>query len=147
LACDAGVVCLDRGIPVSVLPAAVEKIRCPGYKACHLWSATQGASIVLRAGLPWRVQTTLLSHEVIETETDESFVNKIHGRPAEVCEPVQNNAYRIHGVSVSDYVFPRWFVAGSPKTWDALGDTVGAGYPTPGGEPPATFGTDAIRIG
>ncbi|MEO9120156.1 MAG: hypothetical protein ABI355_13790 [Solirubrobacteraceae bacterium] len=95
------------GIPVSVVPAAVESQSCPGVEACHLWTPLHGASILLTAGLPWRAETTLLSHEMIETEIDETFSSTVNGLPAEVSDPVQNSAYQIDGVWVSDYVFPR----------------------------------------
>jgi hypothetical protein len=38
----------------------------------------------------------------------------------ENCDPVENNSYKINGVSVSNFVFPNWWIVGSRGPWDFL---------------------------
>jgi hypothetical protein len=64
-----------------------------------------------------------LSHEVLEVVAD-PYVNWWADGPAEmqhameVCDPVEGDAYDIEGVSVSNFVGPRWFRKGDgPYDW------------------------------
>lgn len=70
-------------------------------------------------GSPW---TVTLSHELLEQLAD-PFCNtgvaaRWHGRPAlvayETCDPVEDDAYEIDGVPVSNFVTPAWFQMPGP---------------------------------
>lgn len=87
----------------------------------------------LRAKLDWR---TALSHEALEMLAD-PWTALAYQTPrgfavTEVCDPVQDDAYLLDGVPVSNFVLPSWYVdKGAP--YDFLGLTRSAGELRPGG--------------
>jgi hypothetical protein len=60
-------------------------------------------ALVSPAAGTWTVQ---LSHEVVEMLVDPDLTGD------EVCDPVEEDAYRLDGVWVSDFVTPAWFTGG-----------------------------------
>jgi hypothetical protein len=67
-----------------------------------------------------------ISHEILETARN-PYVSDWSDMPdgrevaAEIADPVQDRSYPIDGVSVCDFVGPRWFDAGGPGPYDKLG--------------------------
>ena len=55
----------------------------------------------------------ILSHEVIEALVDPRGNRMTTGVLTEICDPVEQPGYTIDGVTVSDFVTPRWFAKGS----------------------------------
>jgi hypothetical protein len=51
----------------------------------------------------------ILSHEVIEALVDPRGNQTIDGVLSEVCDPAEQPAYQINGITVSNFVTPRWF--------------------------------------
>lgn len=94
-----------------------------------------------KAGTSW---SSCLSHELLEQGADPfvqttCVVSALHGRPAviayEVCDPVEDDGYKIDGVEVSNFVLPSWFQ--DPKAakgpFDYLGKLSAPLAMTPGG--------------
>ena len=86
--------------------------------------------------------STVLSHELMEllaNPTANSFLLNDTGKGTgqlynlEVCDPVQQNFYNIHGFTVSDFVTPRFYLNSSPGPYDFLGKVVAPFTPAPGG--------------
>ena len=84
------------------------------------------ANTIIQAGL---VPSTTLSHEILEMLVDpfvDSLVFKQTSNTTgtliylEVCDPVESNTYVINGVTVSDFVFPRWFSPSVGGQYDQL---------------------------
>jgi hypothetical protein len=97
-------------------------------------SGLVGAATILKAG-GTKFEGALsvsgaLSHEILETEPD-PFVNMWSQSPSgklyafEICDPVQDDAYAIGDVSVSNFVLPRWFDALAPADGSVQFDYLG----------------------
>src|SRR5262249_49900421 len=62
--------------------------------------------------------TATLSHEALEMLIDPwidcTARGVVNGKPAlvayEVCDPVENDEYRINSIAVSNFVMPAWFI-------------------------------------
>jgi hypothetical protein len=52
----------------------------------------------------------ILSHEVIEALVDPTGSLMTNGVLTEVCDPVEQPGYQIAGITVSNFVAPRWFI-------------------------------------
>jgi len=71
--------------------------------------------------------SAVIDHEVKETELDRSATQYVfdgYGRAwaREACDAVQSSTYQDrHGVSLSNYVHPNYFIPGAPGPYDALG--------------------------
>jgi hypothetical protein len=85
-----------------------------------------GVDVTLDAGLS---VSSVISHECCELLADQFCQMWAYsGRSLvalEVCDPVQDQSYRIDGMEVSNYVLPSWFQADSEGPWDALGELDG----------------------
>lgn len=97
----------------------------------HIYGVV-GTSVAMKQGAkaltgPYSI-SSILSHEVIECFCD-ARVNlwADNGRgtliAVEACDPVENDAYLIDGVSVSSFIFPAWFdhFAAKGDQFDQLG--------------------------
>jgi hypothetical protein len=97
----------------------------------------------------------VISHEVLEILGDPYITWWADGNDGrqyalEVCDPVEGDAYVIDGVSVSNFVGPRYFSAGpGPYDWmrklSAPFSMSPGGYlivRSPGGEPSQIFGAE-----
>jgi len=78
-----------------------------------------------------------LSHEALEVAADPyacfwSDATESRQVALEVCDPVEGDAYEIDGVSVSNFVTPRWF-RGGPGPYDWMQKLEGPFAMTPGG--------------
>jgi hypothetical protein len=63
------------------------------------------------AGLTKNMPMSLiLSHEIIEALVDPAGTRTTQGVLTEVCDPVQQPGYRINGITVANFVTPRWFI-------------------------------------
>jgi hypothetical protein len=51
----------------------------------------------------------ILSHEVIEALVDPRADRMTDGVLTEICDPVEQPSYQINGITVSNFVTPRWF--------------------------------------
>jgi len=125
-----------KAIPVHILSLrAVASTRWCGAAAggCH-W-AGRGGRPVIAVGAQPQNWSGYLSHEVIETVIDPSGARELFGKLAEACDPVAQSWYRLDGIWVSDFVYPRWFVAGSAGPFDYLHATRRAGRVATGGYP------------
>jgi hypothetical protein len=87
-----------------------------------------------RVTIPEGTSESTASHEVIETLTNPN--NDPHG--FEAADGVAPYGYNIPGdnegfQNMSDFVFPNYFIPGSPGPWDFLGHVRQARTPAPGG--------------
>jgi len=81
-----------------------------------------------------------LSHEVVEL-IGNRWVNAVAEGPDarrrmifyELCDPVEGDIYKIHGVEVSNFILPSWFDKNSPGPWDYLEKLETPFSMTPGG--------------
>ena len=67
------------------------------------------------SGGTWEAWSVMFSHEVIEMLVDPGAVSVWHdgeGVHIEVADPVENQAYRLDGVYVTDFVLPSWYAGG-----------------------------------
>lgn len=72
------------------------------------------------AGEPYAVVGTgtglsvSFSHEVLEMLVNPQLTLTLNNYNGEVCDPVEDATYTLHGVRVSDFVTPWWFAANPP---------------------------------
>jgi hypothetical protein len=116
----------------------------------HDWLG-QPYLLVWTGGVELQGWSVPFSHEVIEALVDPIAARQIYrdgaGVPVEVADPVEDRAYRLNGVYVSDFVLPSWYAGGmqdsfcdgsgcvfsDPLTstgdgpWDQMGTLTGAG--------------------
>ena len=57
----------------------------------------------------------ILSHEVIEALVDPTGERMTNGVVTEICDPVEQPGYRVNGVTVSNFVTPRWFIRAAAR--------------------------------
>jgi hypothetical protein len=87
-------------------------------------------------GLP--LLTSAMSHEAVETKCN-PYVNRwvdmndgVTEVCHEACDPVEGDSYEIEGITVSNFVGPRWFSDG-PGPYDFLGRVLAPFTMTPHG--------------
>jgi hypothetical protein len=94
----------------------------------------------LNAGVTW---SSTASHEMMEMILDplaNCWVDlKFKGKTAyfayECCDPVQNDAYAINGVQLSNFVLPSWFLTSDTATqWDFMKKLTGPAQVDVGGD-------------
>lgn len=101
---------------------------CPVDRACGAIDGANPYAIVTVWG--WQPPVTApywsitFSHEIMEMLVDPQVNRQVsisHGEPLglmEVCDPVEENAYSLDAVEVSDFVTPAYFIADSRGPWD-----------------------------
>jgi hypothetical protein len=77
---------------------------------------------VYPGSFPW---AWAASHELLEMLEDPGDNTIDHGSLREICDPVAAIGYQIGTVTVSDFVTPAWFKAGSSGPWDLLDELAG----------------------
>jgi hypothetical protein len=108
-----------------------------GYHVVSPSGLPQGIAFVAtaaQAGVDWR---SVVSHELLEMLVDPYAMLAAQSGEAfwacEICDPVEDRTYVVHGIPVSDFVTPRWFVPGAPGPYDRLGAVARPLAVTPGG--------------
>lgn len=109
------------GVPIRFVTNIATVCEVQDATGCH---AFDPAAIYIAQGTFFS-ETFALSHEVIETIVDPNATTYLGGQLAEVCDPVNSNTYSeiispTVGVSVSDYVFPRWYNAKATGWMDEM---------------------------
>jgi hypothetical protein len=122
---------IDNVIPASGVPVLLSDVHDPAVLGYH----EAGPVVVVYAGEtvawpnppgsvagPYPSLSTILSHELCETVVDWGADQyDVLGYFEEVCDPVQETSYLIDGVAVSNFVWPQWFLQGSPGPFDQMG--------------------------
>ena len=68
--------------------------------------------LVWTGALTWQGWSTVLSHEVVETLVDPvnaHYIRDLVSNQLEIADPVEDHAYKLRGVYVSDFVLPDWY--------------------------------------
>lgn len=118
-------------IPSSGVPVLLSDVRDPADLGYH----EAGPIVVIYAGetIAWPSPpgsisgsypslSTVLSHELCETAVDWGADQyDALGYFQEVCDPVQGTGYLIDGITVSNFVWPQWFLPGSAGPFDQIG--------------------------
>jgi hypothetical protein len=68
--------------------------------------------LVWTGALTWQGWSTVISHEIVETLVDPvnaHYIRDLVSNQLEVADPVEDHAYKLRGVYVSDFVLPAWY--------------------------------------
>ena len=122
---------IDSVIPASGVPVLLSDVHDPAVLGYHeagpvvvvyaqetiAWPSPPGSVLGPHPSL-----STVLSHELCETVIDWGADQyDALGYFQEVCDPVQETSYLIDEVAVSNFVWPQWFLQGSPGPFDQMG--------------------------
>lgn len=68
--------------------------------------------LVWTGGLTWQGWSTVFSHEIVETVVDPvnaHYIRDLVSNQLEIADPVEDHAYQLRDVYVSDFVLPAWY--------------------------------------
>jgi hypothetical protein len=83
--------------------------------------------LVWTGALTWQGWSTVLSHEIVETVVDPvnaHYIRDLVSNQLEIADPVEDHAYQLRGVYVSDFVLPAWYAGAQTGDCDASAGSI-----------------------